>query len=241
MISSDSKKELKMSKRILHIVTNIDKYENVDRPTGLWLGELTHAYDQFEKEGYFQDIVSPLGGRSPIEPKSLEHFVADKSVLKRLNDPKFMELLENTKKPSDINWSDYDVIYYTGGHGVMWDFLDNPELQEITKNIYEKGRIVSSVCHGYCGLLNVQLSNGQYLISGKKITGFAWREEILAGVAKKVPYNAEQLAKERGAQYEKKIFPFVPNVISDGKLITGQNPFSARVTALAVINNLKNS
>lgn len=229
-----------MSKRILHIVTNIDKYENVDRPTGLWLGELTHAYDLFEKEGYLQDIVSPLGGRSPIEPKSLEHFVADKSVLKRFNDSKFMELLENTKKPSEINWRDYDVIYYTGGHGVMWDFLDNPELQEITKNIYEKGWIVSSVCHGYCGLLNVHLSNGEYLIKDKKITGFAWREEVLAGVAKKVPYNAERLAKERGAHYGKKIFPFVPNVISDGNLITGQNPFSARVTALAIIDNLKN-
>lgn len=230
-----------MSKRILHIVTNIDKYRNVDRPTGLWLGELTHAYDQFEKEGYLQDIVSPLGGQSPLEPKSLESFVADKSVLKRLNDPKFMDLLKNTKKPSEINWRDYDVIYYTGGHGVMWDFLDNPELQEITKNIYANGGIISSVCHGYCGLLNVQLDNGQYLIAGKKLTGFAWSEEVFAGVAKKVPYNAEKLAKDRGALYEKKFLPFVPNVVSDGKLITGQNPFSARVTALAIINSLKNS
>ncbi len=94
-------------------------------------------------------------------------------------------MLANTFKPSDIHWQDYDVIYYTGGHGVMWDFLDNPELQEITKNIYEKGGIVSSVCHGYCGLLHVRLSNGKRLIEGKKLTGFAWSEEVLAGVAKK--------------------------------------------------------
>ncbi len=228
-----------MSKRILHVVTNVAQYEKVDRPTGLWLGELTHAYDEFEKHDYIQDIVSPLGGHSPIEPKSLERFVADASVLKRKNDPAFMQLLETTKKPDEINWQDYDAIYYTGGHGVMWDFLDNPELQQITKNIYEKGGIVASVCHGYCGLLNVQLSNGQYLIAGKKLTGFAWCEEVLAGVAKKVPYNAEQLAKERGADYEKKLIPFMPNVIRDGNLITGQNPFSARVTALAMIEALK--
>jgi len=228
-----------MSKRILHVVTNVAQYEKVDRPTGLWLGELTHAYDEFEKHHYIQDIVSPLGGRSPIEPKSLERFVADTSVLKRKNDPAFMQLLETTKKPAEINWQDYDAIYYTGGHGVMWDFLDNPELQQITKNIYEKGGIVASVCHGYCGLLNVQLSNGQYLIAGKKLTGFAWCEEVLAGVAKKVPYNAEQLAKERGADYEKKLIPFMPNVVRDGNLITGQNPFSARVTALAMIEALE--
>jgi putative intracellular protease/amidase len=72
-------------------------------------------------------IVSPLGGKSPLEPKSLGRFVANQSVLKRKNDQTFMRLLENTKKPSEINWEDYDVIYYTGGHGVMWDFLNNAD------------------------------------------------------------------------------------------------------------------
>lgn len=228
-----------MSKRILHVVTNISKYEGIDRPTGLWLGELTHAYDEFEKQNYLQDIVSPNGGHSPIEPKSLERFVADASVLKRKNDPAFMQLLETTKKPSEVNWQDYDAIYYTGGHGVMWDFLDNAELQDITKNIYEKGGVVASVCHGYCGLLNVRLSTGQYLIARKKLTGFAWCEEVLAGVAKKVPYNAEELAKQRGALYERKFIPFVPNVVRDANLITGQNPFSARLTAFAMIDALE--
>ncbi|MBK5649272.1 type 1 glutamine amidotransferase domain-containing protein [Acinetobacter proteolyticus] len=228
-----------MSKRILHVVTNISKYEGIDRPTGLWLGELTHAYDEFDKQNYLQDIVSPNGGLSPIEPKSLERFVADASVLKRKNDPTFMQLLETTKKPSEINWQDYDAIYYTGGHGVMWDFLDNAELQDITKNIYEQGGVVASVCHGYCGLLNVRLSTGEYLIAGKKLTGFAWCEEVLAGVAKKVPYNAEELAKERGAHYQRKFIPFLPNVVRDANLITGQNPFSARVTAFAMIDALE--
>lgn len=228
-----------MSKRILHVVTNIGQYQNIQRPTGLWLGELTHAYDEFEKMDYVQDIVSPKGGNSPIEPKSLEYFVADNSVLARKNDPKFMQLLENTLKPTDVQWQDYDAIYYTGGHGVMWDFLNDATLQEITKNMYEQGAIVASVCHGYCGLLNVKLSNNKRLIDGKKITGFTWTEEILAGVAKKVPYNAEKLAKEYGADFTKKFIPFMPHVVRDGNLITGENPFSARVTALSMIQALE--
>lgn len=159
-----------MTKRILHVVTNVAKYEASDRATGLWLGELTHAYDEFEKLNYIQDIVSPHGGVSPLEPKALAPLIANASVKARQNCPVFMEKLYTTLKPSEINWQDYDAIYYTGGHGVMFDFPNNLELQEITKNFYENGRIVSAVCHGYCRLLNVRLSNSQYLINGKKIT-----------------------------------------------------------------------
>ncbi|MCU4413653.1 type 1 glutamine amidotransferase domain-containing protein [Acinetobacter sp. WU_MDCI_Axc73] len=228
-----------MKKRILLVVTNVSEYADMRRPTGLWLGELTHAYDEFEKYGYIQDIVSPQGGISPIEPKSLVPLVADKSVLMRKHDAAFMALLQNTLKPSQIHWQDYDAIYYTGGHGVMWDFLDDQGLQEITRNLYEQGRIVSSVCHGYCGLLKLKLSNGQYLIQNKKMTGFTWTEEILSGVAKKVPYNAEKIAKQHGADFQKCLIPYMSHVVSDQNLITGQNPFSARATASAIIQYLE--
>lgn len=113
----------------------------------------------------------------------------------------------------------------------MYDFLDNPGLQGITREIYERGGVVASVCHGYCGLLNTRLSDGSYLIAGKKMTGFAWQEEVLARVNSLVPYNAEQLAKERGALYEKARLPFVSYTVVDGNLVTGQNPGSAKETA----------
>ena len=100
---------------------------------------------------------------------------------------------------------------------------------------------MASVCHGYCGLLNIRLSSGKRLIEGKKLTGFSWTEEILAGVAKKVPYNAEALAKQYGALFEKKFIPFAPFVVTDGKLVTGQNPFSAKLTAQAMIKVLDNT
>ena len=113
----------------------------------------------------------------------------------------------------------------------MWDFPNDTALQRITRDIYERGGIVSSVCHGYCGLLNTKLSDGALLVAGRRITGFAWTEEVLAGVAKKVPYNAEQAMLDRGAHYEKALLPFTPKVVVDGRLVTGQNPQSAKATA----------
>lgn len=145
-----------------------------------------------------------------------------------------MALLADTLGPDDIDPADYDAIYFTGGHAVMYDFPDSAGLQRLTREIYERGGIVSSVCHGYCGLLNTTLSDGVHLLAGKKMTGFSWTEEVLARVDKLVPYNAEEQAKERGAIYEKAKLPFVSYVVVDGTLVTGQNPGSAKETATAV-------
>lgn len=149
-----------------------------------------------------------------------------------------MDLLLNTASAIEIDPIDFDAIYFTGGHSVMWDFPDNIELQRITREIFERGGVVAAVCHGYCGLLNTTLSNGSLLVAGHRATGFSWREEILAGVAKDMPYNAEEEMKRRGAKYEKALLPFVPNAVVDGRLVTGQNPASAKVTAKRVIDLL---
>lgn len=149
-----------------------------------------------------------------------------------------MDLLENTLSPEQIDSSEYDAIYFTGGHAVMWDFPENIGLQQITRDIYDQKGIVSSVCHGYCGLLNTRLSDGELLVKSRKVTGFSWTEEILAGVSREIPYNAEQEMKQRGARYEKGFLPFTPNVVVDGRLVTGQNPFSAKLTAMRVVSLL---
>jgi len=104
----------------------------------------------------------------------------------------------------------------------------------ITRVICERGSVVSSVCHRYCGLLNTKLSNGTLLVAGRRLTGFSWREEVLAGVAKKMPYNTEEEMKLRGALYEKALLPFIAKVVVDGRLVTGQNPQSAKATAQQV-------
>ena len=220
-----------MAQRILHVVTNVAHYQDPAQPTGLWLSELTHAWQVFAAQGYEQRIVSPLGGLSPLEPRSLKWPLADASARDWLADPARMALLASTARPHDIDPADLDAIYFTGGHAVMWDFPGSEALQRITRAIHERGGVVSSVCHGYCGLLNTRLSDGSLLVAGRRVTGFSWREEVLAGVAAKMPYNAEEEMKQRGARYEKAWLPFVPHVVVDGRLVTGQNPNSAKATA----------
>ncbi|WP_085608970.1 MULTISPECIES: type 1 glutamine amidotransferase domain-containing protein [unclassified Pseudomonas] len=223
-----------MTRRILHIVTNVAHYADPTEPTGLWLGELTHAWQVFAGKGFEQQLVSPKGGQSPLEPRALKWPMLDRSAKDWLNDPASMALLANTASPEQIDSADFDAIYFTGGHAVMWDFPDDPGLQRLTREIFERGGIVSSVCHGYCGLLNTRLSDGSLLVAGRKVTGYSWMEEVLAGVAKKVPYDSEQQMKDRGARYEKAFLPFTSNVVTDGKLVTGQNPQSAKATAQRV-------
>lgn len=228
-----------MSKRILHVVTNVAHYDDPAAPTGLWLSELTHAWDHFEAKGYEQVIVSPKGGFSPLEPRALKWPLLDASARAWLDNPRRMALLAETRRPDEIDPVEFDAVYFTGGHAVMWDFPNDAGLQSLTRAIWEKGGIVASVCHGYCGLLNVTLSDGRKLVAGKDVTGFAWMEEVVAGVAKKVPYNAEAEMKQRGAHYMKALLPFLPYARVDGRLITGQNPFSAKLTARKIIAALE--
>ncbi|MFC4377738.1 type 1 glutamine amidotransferase domain-containing protein [Nocardia halotolerans] len=223
-----------MTKRILNVVTNVGDFDDPAHPTGLWLSELTHAWHVFEEHGFEQTLVSPAGGACPLEPRSLKFPNYDKTAKAWRADPARMALLETTSRPDDIDSADYDAIYFTGGHAVMYDFPDSAGLQRITREIYERGDIVSSVCHGYCGLLNTTLSDGTLLVADKKLTGFAWQEEVLARVDKLVPYNAEEQMKKRGARYEKGKLPFLSYAVVDGNLVTGQNPGSAKETAKKV-------
>ncbi|MDR2331969.1 MAG: type 1 glutamine amidotransferase domain-containing protein [Burkholderiaceae bacterium] len=238
-------------RRILHVVTNVAHYmghhpgrltdhdAKASTPTGLWLSELTHAWDVFSEQGLEQQIVSPRGGPSPLEPRALKWPLRDASANAWILEPSRLALLSATARPDEIDPADFDAIYFTGGHAVMWDFPDSEPLQHITRDIHERGGIVSSVCHGYCALLNTRLSDGSLLVAGRRVTGFSWREEVLAGVAAKMPYNAEQEMKQRGARYEKALLPFIPHVVVDGRLVTGQNPASAKTTARQVVALLR--
>ncbi len=226
-------------KRILHVVTNTAHYDDPRHPTGLWLSELTHAWDIFAAEGHAQHLASPQGGRAPLEPRALRWPLLDASARAWRDDPARMALLEDTAAPDRIDPADYDAIYFTGGHGVMWDFPDSAGLQRITREIWERGGIVGAVCHGYCGLLNTRLSDGRLLVAGRRVTGFSWREEILAGVTKAMPFDAEAEMIRRGALYRKAWLPFVPHVVADGRLVTGQNPASAKATARHIARLLR--
>ncbi|MDN5726616.1 MAG: type 1 glutamine amidotransferase domain-containing protein [Propionibacteriales bacterium] len=207
--------------------------------TGLWLGELTHFYDYVTDSGFDVTIASPAGGYVPLDPESLAHDVlGELGTDRRYEDREFMDLLVGTRKASDVNVEDYDAIYFTGGHGVMFDFRGN-DLGELTANFYESGRIVSAVCHGPAGLLNVPLSNGEALVKNKNVTGFSWAEEEAAQRANAVPFSLQDELEKLGANYSIADKPFETHVASDGNLITGQNPGSARAVAEAVVTRLQ--
>ncbi|KAJ6172236.1 hypothetical protein N7470_001303 [Penicillium chermesinum] len=203
--------------RILIVVTNVSHFSDPSEPTGLWLSELTHAWDVFKEHGAEMTIISPRGGRCPLDPRSLKFPTYDKSAKAWHTNPELMGLLETTAHAQSINPDNYDAIYFTGGHGVMFDFRESEDLQRITREIFERGGIVSSVCHGYCGLLDTKLHDG-------------------SGV---VPYNVEEDTKKRGAQYKKRWLPFMSYTVVDRNLITGQNPGSARETALKVVTAIR--
>ncbi|MGL5646214.1 MAG: type 1 glutamine amidotransferase domain-containing protein [Clostridium sp.] len=225
-------------KKILVVVTNVSKYENAEVPTGLWLGEAVHFVDVMEKAGCEIDYVSPKGGYTPIDPHSLEKDFMGATDWKYYTDKAFMNKLGNTIAADQINPDDYDVIYYTGGHGVIWDFPNDTNLQDISRKIYENGGIVSAVCHGLAGLLNIKLSNGKNLVDGVKVTGFSNSEEIAVGLDKLVPYLTETELVNRGANYVSKE-NWAEFAVSQDRIVTGQNPASGAAVAREVLNVLK--
>jgi putative intracellular protease/amidase len=149
-----------------------------------------------------------------------------------------MDRLVGTMKVADADAAAYDAIYMTGGHGVCFDFR-SADLARLTAAFWEAGKIVSAVCHGPAGLLEVKLGGGGYLIDGKALTGFSWKEEELVKRDKAVPYSLEDELKKRGARYGKSSIPFKSHVVEDGNLITGQNPASAAGVGEAVVKRLK--
>jgi putative intracellular protease/amidase len=228
-----------MIMKILIVVTSISMYESGKLETGLWLSELTHMYHLAKEQGYEITIASPKGGNTPIDPESLKPMVLDKMTKEYWADSSFRELLKHTKSLTEVEAQNFDVVYLAGGHGTMYDFPNDTTLQNIIKKQYESGKIVSAVCHGVGGLLNVKLSNGEYLIKDKTITGFNWFEETLARRKKEVPFNLENSLKERKSNYKKAFIPMTSKVIVDGNLITGQNPFSSKEIAKVVMQQQK--
>ncbi|CAG8863762.1 hypothetical protein PS627_00700 [Pseudomonas fluorescens] len=225
-----------MSKKFLVVLTNTAKYPTIKRATGLWLGEAVHFVDEVEKAGHGVDYVSPDGGYVPVDPHSLQ--LAADIDWQWYADKTFMDRLGDTMSPGKVKAADYCAIYYTGGHGVIWDFPDNHALQELARQIFEQGGVISAVCHGAVGLLNIKLSDHSLLVRDRLVTGFSNIEEKLAELDKVVPYLTENELVARGGLYAKAEEPWAPFAVADGRLVTGQNPASARLVAQKVLQTL---
>lgn len=223
-----------MSQKVLLILTSHDTLGNTKKETGFYLPEVTHPEAVFDRAGLEVVYVSPQGGKAPMIGIDREDPI-NKAFLEDANK---VTKIENTLHPSQVNPSEYDAIFYAGGHGTMWDFPDNPELAEITTTIYDRGGIVGAVCHGSAGLVNLQLSNGNYLVAGKKLSCFTNEEEAAVGLTDVVPFLLESKLIERGATIEKAA-NFQKKVVTSARLVTGQNPASALGVGEGMVKLLK--
>ena len=222
-----------MNKKILFVVTNHDKKGDTGQPTGYYLSEVSHPWEILHNAGYEIDFVSPNGGKPPVDGFNLD----DEVNKKFWEDAEYHRKIENTLKPSEVNPNDYVAIHYAGGHGTMWDFPDNQKLAEIAAEIYENNGIVSAVCHGPAGIVNIKLSDGKYLVDGKKINAFTNEEEQAVKLDKVVPFLLESKLTERGAKFEKSDL-WQPHVVVDQRVVTGQNPQSAKGVGEAILTEL---
>ncbi|RYF63343.1 MAG: type 1 glutamine amidotransferase domain-containing protein [Cytophagaceae bacterium] len=188
-----------MKKKILFVVTSHDKKGDSGEKTGYFLGEVSHPWEVLVEAGYEIDFVSPKGGNPPVDGFDL----SDPINKKFWEDKHYHQKITHSLKPSEVKPEDYAVIFYAGGHGAMWDLPNNKELADIATKIYEQNGIVSAVCHGPAGLLNIKLSDGKYLIDGKKVNGFSNEEEEIVKLTQIAPFLLENQMKDRGGIYEK--------------------------------------
>lgn len=222
-----------MKDKVLFVVTSHGELGNTGKKTGYFLSEVTHPWSVLSTD-YEIDVVSPKGGRPPVDGFNLD----DEINRKYWDDPEWQDKMSNTMTPSQVNPGEYKAVFYAGGHGAMWDFPYNKELAEIAAKIYDGGGIVAAVCHGPAGLLNIMLSDGKNLIAGKKLDSFTNAEEIANGTADIVPFMLQTALEDMGATFDCAV-PWSDHVVKDGRLITGQNPMSALDLGKTLLNALK--
>jgi len=232
-IQAQHQKTSHMKKKILFVVTSHDKKGNTGEDTGYYLGEVSHPWEVLHQAGYEIDFVSPKGGTPPVDGFDLK----DPVNKEFWENKEYKNKIDHSLTPSQVNPKDYSTIFYAGGHGAMWDFADNTELANIASTIYENGGIVAGVCHGPAGLVNIKLKNGKYLVDGKKINAFTNEEESEVKLTDVVPFLLENKLKERGAKFEKSGL-WQNHVVADQRVITGQNPQSAKSVGEAILKEL---
>lgn len=221
--------------KVLIVLTSHSQLGDTDEKTGFWLSELTHPYYTFKKAGYAIDVASIQGDMAPIDPKSFDE--PDDTNQLFLIDAELMSKVIRTVPLSTIEPSRYQVIVFSGGWGAMWDFPNNKHVNRVAAAIYEHNGIVAAICHGPAALVDIKLSTGEYLVAGKKVSALTNEEEELLGQKHLMPFLLQDKLIERGAKH---IYgePWKENVVVDGRLVTGQNPASAKTVAEKIVHQL---
>ncbi|WP_026838657.1 type 1 glutamine amidotransferase domain-containing protein [Gillisia sp. JM1] len=225
-------------KNILFVLTSNDKMGDTDNKTGFWIEEFAAPYYILTDAGYDVTLASPQGGQPPIDPNSETEDAATEDTKRFDKDKKTQEVLANTKKLEDVDQKDFDAVFYPGGHGLLWDLVENKTSKKLIESFLANDKPISFVCHAPAILKNIQDANGNALVKGRNVTGFTNGEEKAVQLTDIVPFLIEDMMKEKGANYSK-IGDWEPYALEDGLLITGQNPASSTKVADLLMKKLK--
>lgn len=223
--------------KLLIVLTSHDKLGDTGKKTGFWLEEFTAPYYQFLDAGAVLTLASPKGGQPPLDPVSDEKNAQTETTERFRQDKDAQHALANTVKLADVNVADFDAVFYPGGHGPLWDLAEDANSVKLIEDFWTAGKPVAAVCHAPGVLRDAKQADGSPLVKGKRVTGFSNSEEDAVGLTDIVPFLVEDELKKNGGDYSKAA-DWSPYVMTDGKLITGQNPASSANVAQALLKLL---
>jgi len=221
--------------KILIVLTSHDRLGNTGRKTGFWLEELAAPYYVFRDAGVELTLTSPKGGHPPLDPKSEEPGAQTPATRRFTDDADARTALAHTIRLKDAVATDYDALFYPGGHGPLWDLAESRRSVEMIEVLSSSEKLVAAVCHGPGVFRHTKAQDGTPLVKGKSVTGFSNSEEAAVGLTHVVPFLVEDMLKENGGVYSR-AEKGRPHIAIDGNLITGQNPASSAPAATELLH-----
>lgn len=224
-------------KKILMVLTSHDQLGNTGAKTGFWLEEFAAPYYAFKDAGAALTLASPMGGQPPLDPKSDDADSQTDATRRFKADTAAQAVLASTLKLKDVSAGDFDAVFYPGGHGPLWDLAEDAHSIALIEAMLKAGKPVAAVCHAPAVLRHPKAEGGTSVVKGKKVTGFTNTEEEAVQLTKVVPFLVEDMLTQNGGVYSKGA-DWHPYVVTDGLLITGQNPASSVPAAQALLKAL---
>lgn len=223
---------------ILMVLTSHDTLGDTGRKTGFWLEEFAAPYYVFKDAGAEITLASPRGGQPPLDPTSDAQDAQTDATRRFKDDPAAQDALAHTDKLAILNTDGFDGIFYPGGHGPLWDLSKDSDSKRLIEAFAAADRPIGAVCHAPAVFKETKGPDGKPLVQDKRVTGFTNSEEEAAGLTDVVPFLVEDMLKQNGASYHRGD-DWQPFVLTDGKLVTGQNPASSEDAAKAMLDLLK--
>ncbi len=224
--------------KILMVLTSHDRLGDTGKKTGFWLEEFAGPYYVFKDAGAEIVLASPKGGQPPLDPKSDEPDAQTANTERFRKDAEAVAALAATHRLADVAGGDYDAVFYPGGHGPLWDLAEDRDSIRLIESTWAAGKPVGAVCHAPGVLRHVKAVDGAPLVKGKAVTGFTNTEEAAVGLTEVVPFLVEDMLRDNGGKYSKKD-DWQSHAVTDGHLVTGQNPASSEAAAEAVLALLR--